>query len=158
MSNPTLSNQLQGRQPLPGFFRSRRSVIVEIIGALFIFLFVYTAINKIIAFDTLKHVLKKYPLIGDFSTLVAWLLPAAELVVAAMLFIPKTKLVGLYSALSLMSAFTIYLFYMLVFTPKLPCTCGGMLQQLSWPQHLIFNLFFVLLAIVGIRLFKKQPK
>jgi len=32
------------------------------------------------------------------------------------------------------------------------------LQQLNWPQHLIFNLFFILLAAIAIKMYKKQKK
>jgi|SRR5215831_6910486 len=129
----------------------KKGTIVEIISAIFILLFVYTAINKLLSLDTLKFVLKKYPLISNMSNLVAWGLPITELVVVALLFLPTTRRVGLYSSLILMSTFTIYLVYMMIFLPHMPCTCGGMLQTLSWPQHLIFNIFFVGLAIIGLR-------
>lgn len=132
--------------------------IVEVISALFIFLFIYTAINKIISVNDLKFVLKKYPLIGSFSDIVAWALPITELIVALFLFIPRTRLLGLYSSLVLMTGFTLYLIYMLSFSSNLPCTCGGMLQKLSWPQHLVFNLIFVILSIVGIVIERRKNK
>lgn len=138
------------------FFIAKRKTIVEIISALFILLFAYTAINKFIALKQLSFVLKQYPLIGSFSELVAWGLPITESVIALLLFLPRTKLIGLYSSLIMMATFTIYLAYMLKFTPKLPCTCGGMLQKLSWPQHFVFNIFFLLLSIIGIWLSKKK--
>ena len=134
----------------------KRTTIVEVISALFILLFVYTAINKFLVLTDLKYVLKDFPLIGSFPQVVAWGLPISESIIALLLFIPRTKLSGLYGSLAMMTAFTFYLGYMLVFTPKLPCTCGGMLQKLSWPQHLIFNMIFIFLAIVAIRLYKKQ--
>lgn len=133
----------------------KRTTIVEAIAALYILLFVYTGINKIIAIDTLKYILKDYPLIGIYPTLIAWGLPVIELMVSVLLFIPKTRKVGLYSSLFLMIGFTSYLIYMLTFTTQLPCTCGGMLKELSWGQHLIFNIFFITLGVLGIRLYKR---
>lgn len=134
----------------------KSTTVIEIISALFILLFVYTAINKFMAIKDLETVLKDYPLIGGMPTLVAWTLPIAELLVALWLFIPRLRLLGLYSSLALMTAFTLYLGYMLTFTTERPCTCGGMLQQLSWSQHLIFNIFFIVLALAAIRLHNRK--
>lgn len=137
------------------FFKSiteRGIILFDIITALFILLFLYTAINKFIAIKDLKIVLKDYPLIGGLSEVIAWALPITEIAISALLFTPRTKLLGLYCSLILMSLFTLYLVYMLIYAPKLPCTCGGMLRKLSWSQHLIFNSIFILLAIIGIRI------
>jgi hypothetical protein len=157
MKNATLSSGTTKRNGFINFVVAKRTTIVEVISALFILLFVYTAINKFLALKDLKSVLKHFPLIGSFPQVIAWGLPVSESIIALLLFIPRTKFSGLYGSLAMMTAFTIYLGYMLVVTPKLPCTCGGMLQKLSWPQHFIFNIFFVFLAIVAIRLYKKQP-
>lgn len=134
----------------------KSKLIIEIVSSLLILLFVYTGINKFLAIDSLKFVLKEYPLIGSVPDLIAWGLPITELFVAILLFIPRTRLTGLYSSLILLTGFTLYLGYMLLFTSKLPCTCGGMLQKLTWPQHFIFNIFFILLTATGIWLFKKR--
>ena len=135
----------------------KKSTIVEIISALFILLFVYTSLNKFMEVNTLKRVLIDYPLIGKFHNLIAYGLPVIEVIVSLLLFIPKTRKAGLYGSLILMSSFTLYLVYMLSFTTKLPCTCGGMLQKMSWPQHLAFNIVCVILALAGIWLSRKQP-
>jgi len=135
-----------------------KKIAIDIISSLFILLFVYTAINKFIDINTLKFILKDYPLIGTMPVFIAWALPFTELIVVLLLFFPPTRLWGLYASLLLMSSFTLYLGYMLASTTKLPCTCGGMLQQLNWSQHLIFNLFFILLAAIAIKMYKKQKK
>lgn len=56
----------------------------------------------------------------------------------------------------LMVAFTSYIIYIIMFNAQLPCTCGGMLEMLSWPQHLAFNITFILLGIIAIILLRKQ--
>jgi len=61
----------------------------------------------------------------------------------------------LYYAFVLMTVFTLYIAYMLLFTPKLPCSCGGVLQQMTWKQHLLFNIGFTLLAAYAIWLKKE---
>lgn len=136
----------------------RQFIIIEIISSLLILLFVYTGINKLISINTLKSVLKDYPLIGNIPWLFAWALPITELIVALLLFLPRTRLWGLYASLVLLSSFSLYLSYMLIFTSKLPCTCGGMLEKLTWPQHFIVNMFFILLSLAGILLILKSTK
>ena len=156
MNNTTLSGNAPRMNGIARFVELKRNKIIEVISALFILLFVYTATSKLIWVDDLKDVLVKYPLIGKFSNLVAWGLPIVELFVALLLFIPATRLKGLFASLILMSSFTLYLIYMLLFTPSLPCTCGGMLQKLSWPQHLVLNVIYIILSLVAIRLIKKR--
>lgn len=157
MEKTTLSGTMPTQNFIWRFVVEKRKTIVEIISALFILLFVYTGINKFISANSLQIVLKDYPLIGGMPELIAWGLPVVELSVALLLFIPRTRLKGLYCSLLLMSAFTLYLIYMLTVTTKLPCTCGGMLQKLTWNQHLFFNISCVLLSIAGIYLKKHNP-
>lgn len=135
----------------------KRNTIVEIISSLFILLFVYTAISKLANIDRFQNVLHNAPKIGKYAHVISWLLPITEIVVALLLFFPKTKKIGLYSSLLLMVAFTGYLFYMIFFAYNLPCSCGGVLEKMSWNQHLIFNCFFTLLAGIGIWLNKRKP-
>lgn len=152
MKNVTLS----GGMPKKKSILLNNKVFIEIISSLLILLFVYTGINKYLEINNLKYVLTEYPIISNFPEIVAWGLPATELIVAALLFIPKTRLIGMYSSLVLMSGFTLYLIYMLIYAPKLPCTCGGMLRSLTWNQHLFLNISFVLISALGIWLLKKR--
>ena len=124
--------------------------ITELIAALFILLFTYTAITKAMEFTAFTAVLSRSPLLSSQPVLFTWLIPATELFIASLLFIPATRLPGFYAALGLMVLFTIYLCYMLLFTPHLPCSCGGVLKQMSWHQHVIFNMVFILLAMLAI--------
>jgi putative oxidoreductase len=156
MKDVTFSGGMPRRNGVVRFVEKNKNTIIEVIAALFILLFAYTAYNKFLVLKDLRKVIKEYPLIGNFSELVAWGLPVTESIIVLLLFLPKTKRIGLICSLIMMSAFTLYLGYMLIFTPKLPCTCGGMLQQLSWPQHLMFNLVFILLAIWGLQLYKRK--
>ena len=134
----------------------KRTTIVEIISSLLILLFVYTATSKLLDYNSFKHVLVKSPLIGDVAGIIALALPITEAVVSLLLFIPPTRLWGLYGSFALMSVFTLYLAYMILFTPNLPCSCGGVLRQMTWNQHLVFNIFFLLLSLTGVVLQRKQ--
>lgn len=127
----------------------KRSTIVEIISALLILLFVYTSSSKLLAIQSFQVVLSTSPLIGENAKYLAWGIPVVEIFVSLLLVIPYTRLYGLYFSVGLMSVFTAYILYMLIFTPKLPCSCGGVIAKLSWPHHLIFNIVFTLLAMLG---------
>lgn len=128
----------------------KRSPWVNIIASLFILLFVYTATSKFLDFYSFKSVLKDSPLIRNMSTFVAWGLPLVEIVIALLLFFIKTRRIGLWSSLLIMILFTVYLGYMIYFTPHLPCNCGGVLKEMTWKQHFVFNIFFSALAAFAI--------
>lgn len=136
----------------------KRNLIIEIISSLLILLYVYTAISKLLEYNAFKNVLSKSPLIGSKAATVALALLITEALVSVLLFIPRTRLWGFYGSTALMSVFTLYLAYMINFTPKLPCSCGGVLKQMTWGQHLIFNIFFLLLAATGLVLERKRVK
>lgn len=95
------------------------------------------------------------PLISSFAYTLSWLLPVVEIIIAIILFVPKTKLLGIYMGTVLMVLFSGYVAYIMIYNSSLPCTCGGFIRELSWPQHLIFNSVFVLLGVTAILLNKK---
>lgn len=127
----------------------RRNTIVEIICSLLIMLFVYAALSKLWEYDRFRVQLSKSPFITSISTLVAWSIPTIELLIALLLTIKKTRLVGLYASFFLMSLFTAYLMIMLNFSYYIPCSCGGVLEYLSWNQHIAFNAFFIAISAAG---------
>ncbi|MES2828722.1 MAG: MauE/DoxX family redox-associated membrane protein [Bacteroidota bacterium] len=131
-----------------------RSRLPEVIANLFLILLVYTATAKFLTIQKFASTLSKSPLIGSMSVQIAWIIPAAEILISLMLIINATRKKGLYASFFLMVIFTAYLLYMVLSESKLPCSCGGMISTLSWQQHIWFNLVFVFLAALGIRLYK----
>ena len=120
-------------------------------------LFLYTGISKLIEFPVFEEQLKE-SIFKSFAPFMAWALPSMEIIVAFLLLVPKWRLKGLYFSSALMFAFTVYVIGLVSFSSKLPCSCGGILQELSWPQHIVFNSIFLALAILGIRLHKYSIK
>ncbi len=118
----------------------------EVIAALFILLFVYTACSKLLQYEQFKGMLSKSPLISQYSGLLSIAIPITELIIAMLLFFPRTRREGLILSLLLMMLFTIYIAYMMLFSSHLPCSCGGIVQKLSWKQHLFLNLFLIVIA------------
>lgn len=133
----------------------RAASISETIVALLAFLFLYTALSKYADLRVFRYSLSSSPILKTFTKPVSVLLPALEILIVILLTLPRTRLLGLYSSLILLSIFTIYLICMISFSTTLPCGCGGVISQLSWKGHIFFNIFFVALAAIGIRLQKR---
>src|SRR5690349_9615305 len=118
----------------------KRRYWVEIISSLFILLFIYTAVSKLIDFKHFRDTLKSAPLIRENGKILVWLIPSSEIVVSTLLFFPNTRKTGLWGSLLLMLGFTGYLTYMIFFSDVRPCSCGGVIEKMTWNQHFIFNI------------------
>jgi hypothetical protein len=86
------------------------------------------------------------PLLKPIASAIVIVLPLAEIITAVLLFLPSTRRLGLLITIALMTAFTGYIVYILIYDKELPCTCGGILEEMTWPQHLIFNIACVATA------------
>jgi len=136
----------------------KRTTILEIIIFLYSILFLYTGISKLIEYDIFKENIKESPFLSPVAKPISLGLPWLEFIITLMLIIPRWRSKGLYASLILMTLFTLYVIGILMFDKHLPCSCGGIIQSLSWHQHLIFNGIFIMLAIWGIALNKKEKK
>lgn len=117
---------------------------------LLIFLFTYTGISKLIGHSVFYTTLLQSPVVRSYATPISWLIPVFELFIVLLLLLPRTRNMGLLLSFVLMILFTIYIGYMLLFIPHLPCSCGGVLQQLSWNNHILLNSAFILLIIAAL--------
>lgn len=129
-------------------------IIVEIICLLFIVLWVYAGLSKWTDPEFTEQ-LNKSPYLEGWSELVSVALPVGELLMAILLIFPMTKLLGLYLSFFTMVLFTGYIYAMIYYSHYTPCSCGGILSKMDWNTHLIFNLGFCILAVVGILLWQK---
>ena len=128
----------------------KKNTIVELISSLLMFLFLYTALSKLLEFNKFKYQIGQSPFITNISWLVIWSIPLAEIITSIFLIFKRTRLAGLYLSFFLLLLFTGYVFIMLKYSSYLPCSCGGVLSIMSWKQHLIFNLVFTGLSLAGI--------
>lgn len=134
---------------------SKTTFLADIISGILSLLLLYTALSKLTGYQVFRNVLISSPLLEPFASTIAFLLPATEIAIVVLLFIPKFRIKGLMASIILITLFTIYLLYMIAFAPHLPCNCGGVIKLLSWPQHIVFNLFFIFLSVAGIRLYRR---
>jgi len=130
--------------------------ITELIALLFVILFLYTGISKLMDYNVFREQIALSPLLAPIANWVAILLPVTEIIISVVLFIPRSRLIGLYASLVLMVLFTGYVVYILNYNEHLPCTCGGVLEALSWKQHLIFNGLLIALAFTGVLLGRRS--
>ena len=117
----------------------KRSTIIEIIAIWFVILFLYTGISKLMEFSVFREQIGQSPVLKPFAAWIAWILPLSEFVVALLLFIPRTRSKGLNGSLALMILFTGYIVAILLLDDHVPCSCGGIIELLSWKGHLVFN-------------------
>lgn len=136
----------------------KKTVILEIIIVLYIILFLYTGISKLIDYSVFKEQISTSPLLAPVSTIIAIGLPWIEFLIVGLLIIPRWRLKGLYSAFLMMVLFTIYIIGILFFNKELPCSCGGVISELSWSQHIVFNSAFIITALIGIRIERQLKK
>jgi uncharacterized membrane protein YphA (DoxX/SURF4 family) len=124
--------------------------IVDSCAFALVFLFVYTASAKFLRLDVFAGQLERFPWISPVAKIMAWVVPVVEVIVAVLLLTGRVRLTGFYAALGLMVVFTLYLALMLGSDRHLPCSCGGVISWMTWKQHLVFNLFFIAVALAGV--------
>ncbi len=127
-----------------------KNYLIEAITFLFILLFMYAAVTKLLDFENFQIQLEQFPFLAEFAVSLSWVVPAILITVALLFFRSKLRLVALYASLFLMIMFTGYIIAVLNFADAIPCSCGGVIPSLSWNQHLVFNIGFLSLAVVGI--------
>lgn len=134
----------------------KKTTILEIITVLYIILFLYTGISKVMDYAVFKEQIATSPLLAPVSRLIAIAVPAVEFLITLMLIVPRWKLKGLYASLGLMTAFTGYIIAVLLLNKEIPCSCGGVIELMTWSQHIIFNSTFIALAIAAIIIERKM--
>lgn len=135
---------------------SLRLIVLNIISGLFILLFTYAAVSKLADYQKFQVELGKSPMLTSFAGIVAWLVPAIEILISISLLFSRWQLRAMYASYTMMVLFTSYLITTLQFSDYVPCTCGGVLQDLTWQTHIVFNCGFIVLSIVGVLIHKQD--
>ncbi|MDN3584558.1 hypothetical protein QWZ17_27035 [Mucilaginibacter flavus] len=92
--------------------------------------------------------------INHAAPVLGYLVPATEIVLVIYLcsgiIFTKYLRTALISSVILILIFEIYIVAMLLSGLDLPCSCGGVIAQLSWKQHVIFNGLFIIAGLAAI--------
>lgn len=136
-----------------------KTTIGQVIVSMLTLLWIYAAISKLGNLHETILQMQKQPLPMWSATVLAIGIPIVELGIAGLLNVRKTRRWALLGSTGLLCLFSLYLLYVLQLDKShIPCSCGGVLQQLGWEQHLWFNLFWLAVCMVGIRLHWKLEK
>ena len=134
----------------------KKSLTLDVIVTTIIMMWLYASFSKYFDFGQFKRGMYDQPFPYWFSSLLIGILPPLEIIIAVLVFIGKTTRLGLQVSLCLLIIFTIYVTAIVIhLIPIEPCPCGGMIRELTWPMHLIFNAFFIAINIIGLLIHSK---
>lgn len=131
----------------------KKEYIITTISYALCILFIYAATMKAIDFRQFMTDITKSPLLANIPASVTGIgILALEFAAALLLAFPKARMYGLYLSAFLMLLFSVYMSVLYFFYVNIPCSCGGILGQMGYPAHIVFNIAFTLLAFTGILL------
>lgn len=127
------------------------NLIITAITTVLIFLWVYAALSKVLNYEQSRMQMMNQVFPAMINAVLLWVIPITELFIAGLLLFSKSRIAGLILSVILLFLFSGYvLLVMLNVFGRIPCSCGGIIAKLSWGQHLVFNLVFLALAILGL--------
>jgi len=140
-------------------FTSYRPFLLSLLCSILVLLWVYTAASKLADMPEFKRQLGNQTLGRPMAAFLLWFIPLSEIAATLLLLPRKTRLAGFVLSAFLLLLFSGYIALVLLgYYDRVPCSCGGVLKQLSWGPHLVFNLFFLLAAMAGVWLEKIARK
>lgn len=130
-----------------------REHITIFIATLLAILFFYAAMSKITNYDQSKSEMLNQIFPSKLAIILTWLIPTLEIIITFLLLYRPFFRVGFLSSTILLGIFSFYIAVVMtgVFG-RIPCSCGGILKNMSYGTHLLFNLVFLNLGMLGIRL------
>ncbi|MCE7044463.1 MauE/DoxX family redox-associated membrane protein [Dyadobacter sp. CY312] len=133
----------------------KNQLLLSLMVTMLILLFTYTAVSKLHDLADFERQLCNQVIPKWSVKPMLWLLPLVELVVVAMLLSKPFRLTGLWVSCVLMFVFSIYMgLVVLNVFDRVPCNCGGVLNEMKFTTHFIFNLTFLFFSIASVRIQK----
>ncbi|WP_068247739.1 MauE/DoxX family redox-associated membrane protein [Hydrotalea flava] len=124
--------------------------LVYIFSSVLIFVFLYSSLQKIIDFDNFISTLSKSPfLYNKFIKETGIFIILIEIAIVLLLISNRLKVWGFLFAFLVLLLFNGYIILMLVYSPYLPCSCGGFIEELTWRQHIVFNFVLIIFSLCG---------
>lgn len=133
----------------------KKSILVEVISAVFILIFFYNALDAFINLQSVKNLLRILPFTYNKYVFIAWGIVVVQLLIAVLAFFHKTRVAGFIVAIGWSLCVIAYLLY----TPRWPHEFAGVYNYLNFKQQLILSAGTGLLALYAIiRLTYKTKK
>lgn len=134
----------------------KKKIALEGIISLLILLYLYTGLTQLLSFKFFYGNIFNQPILQWSKPILVYAIPLSQLLIAVGLFFEKTRKPALWASLGLLTMFTVYVVLIIMNAlARVPCTCGGVISSFTWPQHLAFNLFFMLLNVIALLLKKR---
>jgi len=128
----------------------KRELISEAISYALVILFAYAAVSKALDYELFVEQIGQSNVLAGMAKFIALVIPALELATCFFLLVPRFRPAGLIASVLLMLVFTIYIALIMTLSSKVPCSCGGILSKMGWQSHLVFNIVFTILSVVGL--------
>lgn len=132
---------------------NHRQVLADVISCLLVVLFGYAAMSKAIDYDLFISQMRQSPMLMHFAPVLGWAVPSFEIMISVALLFKRSQHTALYASFSLMVLFSAYIVAILNYSEYIPCSCGGVIQHMSWNQHFWFNIFFVLASGIAVYIY-----
>jgi putative oxidoreductase len=126
---------------------------------LLILLWVYAAVSKLADLSRFRGQMLRQPLPLWLQDTLVYVLPFLELCAALLLARAASQRAGLTISAILLLLFTGYIgLALLGVFDRVPCSCGGILEHMSWGAHFMFNLFYLALTTISIYLQQRKEE
>jgi len=124
---------------------------IILITGLLVILWAYASFSKLFDLPKFKQAMVTQVFPAWMGKIFVYLVPLVEIAIIVLLFIPETRLLGMYASLFLMLAFTIYVGGTVYgFYERHPCACGGLFARLGWKKHLKVNIILTIISLIGV--------
>jgi hypothetical protein len=124
---------------------------IVLVTGLLIILWTYASFSKILNVPKFRQAMLTQVFPQLLGKIFVYLVPLTEIILIILLLIPSTRLLGMYSSLFLMLAFTIYVGGAVYgFYERHPCACGGLFARLGWQKHFKVNVILTIIALAGV--------
>ena len=122
-------------------------------------IFFYSGIDKLLHFNQFVNNFSKSPFSPQkyLEELCAFII-FLEIGFSILLFFDRTKRISLIGFGILSFLFSSYISLMIFFSPYLPCSCGGIIDLLSWNEHLVLTTCLFFLSFYSSTLIKNENK
>lgn len=131
----------------------KKETSLQIITGILAALFFYASLSKLLDYKKAKEEMMNQVFPASIAEVFTWLIPTIEILLVILLLNSKTRKIALQFSLALLTLFTLYITVVMTgIFGRIPCSCGGILNNMSYGVHILFNLFFIMLATVGLAL------
>lgn len=162
MGWPTAPESRQGRSAIKiTKIMKTKKTIATFCAILLIALWIITGMDKLWDLQGFKKILDRQPLPDWAVNYLYWIVPTSEISCLLVLTAGSALTThdtykkwftwGFVFSSVLMAAFTLFIALgVWGWYDKRPCGCGSVISSLSWEEHLVFNVFFLGVALLGV--------